>query len=87
MLAYNTNNNNNNNCIVFSTLPNGIITKASLTFNSTVYENQLNKVLCFLIKDSFARINQIININGRSCSLQNSAINYYYQYNGNTISN
>lgn len=38
------------------------------------------------MKASFARIYQVVDINGGSCSLSNSATNYYYNYTGTTIS-
>lgn len=65
----------------------GSVTKAIITFTQTVYENQLNKVLCFFVKASESKINQVVDLEGRSCSLSNSAQNYNYLYKGTTQTN
>jgi len=50
----------------------GSITKAIITFNSTIYESQLNKVLCYFVKASDSKINQVVDLEGRSCSLSSA---------------
>jgi hypothetical protein len=49
--------------------------------------NQLNEVLCFFVKASSSEINQIIDLEGSSCSLNTSPKNYYYAFTGNTTTN
>ena len=39
-------------CITFKTMSWGTVYKASLAFNGTVYQSQLNKVLCFMVRAS-----------------------------------
>lgn len=60
-------------CTSFNTMSWGSITKAIIKFNSTIYENQLNKVFCFFVKASNSKIDQVVDLSGRSCSLSNSA--------------
>jgi hypothetical protein len=64
----------------------GTVSKAIITFNQTIYESQLNKVLCFFVKASESKINQVVDLEGRSCSLSNAPENYNYNYNGTTLS-
>jgi|688.fasta_scaffold337010_1 hypothetical protein len=64
----------------------GSIKKAIITFNQTIYESQLNKMLCFFARASSSKIYQIVDLEGRSCSLTSSAQNYNYKYNGTTQS-
>lgn len=64
----------------------GIVNKAIITFKQTIYESQLNKVLCFFVKASESKINQVVDLEGRSCSLSNAPENYNYVFNGTTIS-
>ena len=65
----------------------GIITKASISFlNAPIYDNQLNKILCFFVKASESEIDQVVDLQGHSCSLSSTAENYNYDYSGETIS-
>jgi hypothetical protein len=52
----------NQKCTTFSTMSWGTITKSIITFKQTIYESQLNKVLCFLVKASNSKIYQVVDI-------------------------
>jgi hypothetical protein len=60
----------------------GSIKKAFIQFKYTIQENQLNTILCYFVKNSNAEINQIVSLEGKSCSLNTSASNYYYNFPG-----
>lgn len=62
----------------------GVISKAEITFNTTILANQLNNLLCFFVKASDSEITQIVDLEGHSCSLNTSPNNYYYAFQGNT---
>jgi len=64
----------------------GVISKAYISFNAPILANALNNVLCFFVKASNSQINQILDLEGNSCSLNTSPQNYFYKYKGNTTS-
>lgn len=74
-------------CVNFTTQTWGTIRKTYISYSSTILANQLNNLLCFFVKASNSEIDQIINLEGSSCSLNTSPQNYYYTYNGNTTTN
>ena len=65
----------------------GSIKKAFIKFKYTIQENQLNTILCYFVKTSKAEINQIVSLEGKSCSLNTSASNYFYNYPGQLKTN
>ena len=74
-------------CITFTTQSWGTVRKSTITFTAPILANQLNNLLCYMVKASNSKINQIIDEEGRSCSLLTSPVNYYYNYKGNTTGN
>lgn len=74
----------NYQCVNFTTQTWGSIQKTYVSFSAPILANQLNNLLCFFVKASNSEINQIVDLEGSSCSLNTSPQNYYYQYNGNT---
>ena len=43
-------------------------------------------MLCFFARASSSKIYQVVDLEGRSCSLTSSAQNYNYKYDGTTQS-
>lgn len=68
----------------FTTQNWGSIRKTFISFNTPILANQLNQVLCFFVKASSSEIDQVVDLEGSSCSLSTSPQNYYYSYTGNT---
>lgn len=73
-------------CQQFDMMDWGTMTKATISFTTPLYDSQLNKVLCFFVKASESEIDQVVDLEGHSCSLSNGLENYNYAYSGSTIS-
>lgn len=71
----------------FSTQTWGNIRKTYISFSTPILANQLNNLLCFFVKAANSEIDQIVSLEGSSCSLNTSPQNYYYSYTGNTTTN
>jgi hypothetical protein len=78
--------NTNSVCQTFTTLSWGVISKASISFSKSLASNELNNILCFFVKNVAAKITNIVDLSGSSCSLSNSPENYYYTYTGQSFS-
>jgi len=65
----------------------GSIKKVYIKFKNTIQENQLNNILCYFVKTSGSEISQIVSLEGKSCSLNTSASNYYFAYPGQVKAN
>lgn len=65
----------------------GLTKKIYIQYKDTIMQNQLNTILCYFSKASNAKVNQIVSLEGKSCSLNSSATNYYYNFQGQTLSN
>ena len=60
----------------------GVVQKISVQFKNTIFDNQLNTILCYFSKASNAKVTQIVSLEGKSCSLDNTPSNYFFNYNG-----
>ena len=65
----------------------GPIIKSYIKFKYNIQQNQLNNILCYFVKTSQSHITQIISLEGKSCSLNNSASNYYFNFPGQVNTN
>lgn len=65
----------------------GLLKKIYVSFKYTIQDNQLNNILCYFVKASNSQIDQIVSLEGKSCSLNTSATNYYYKFNGKVKTN
>ena len=80
-------NSGNSTCVSFSMQTWGQIIKTSIKFSGTIFESQLNNLLCYFSKASNSYITQVVDIEGKSCSLNTSANNYNFAYNGSVVTN
>lgn len=73
-------------CRSFTTQSWGVVSKAFVSFSKSLASNELNNILCFFVKEVAAKITNIVDLSGSSCSLGNSPQNYYYTYPGQSFS-
>lgn len=57
-----------------------------MSFSKSLASNELNNILCFFVKEVAAKITNVVDLSGSSCSLGNSPQNYYYTYPGHSFS-
>lgn len=73
-------------CQTFSTLTWGFMSKSYIKFTKALNGTELNRILCFYAKEVSAKITNVVDLMGSSCSLSSSPQNYHYTYTGSTFS-
>ncbi|KAL4512787.1 hypothetical protein ABPG72_017472 [Tetrahymena utriculariae] len=73
-------------CLSFTTLNWQVFTKVNISFLIKMFEDDMNNILCFFVRNTQTSIKNIINSDGNSCSLQSVTQPYYFQFNGKTAS-
>ncbi|KAL4481634.1 hypothetical protein ABPG74_007723 [Tetrahymena malaccensis] len=71
-------------CLNFKTLNWQVFTKVNISFLIKMFEDDMNNILCFFVRNTQTSIKNIINSDGNSCSLQSITQPYYYQFKGKT---
>ncbi|EAR93974.2 transmembrane protein, putative (macronuclear) [Tetrahymena thermophila SB210] len=73
-------------CLNFKTLNWQVFTKVNISFLIKMFEDDMNNILCFYVRNTQTSIKNIINSDGNSCSLQSVTQPYYFQFKGKTAS-